>query len=370
MSIPQHPLRTKMYNLALKGMFTMSPERIHGIISKGMNVLQVAGPINTALGKIVAVDDPILSQEVFGTVFLRPLGLAAGFDKDGDAPDAWAAVGFGYAELGTVTASPQPGNPTPRLFRLPADKAILNRMGFNNAGAAQVAGNLRRRTSEDVIGINIGKTKVVPAEKAIDDYRRSAALLGDLADYLVVNVSSPNTPGLRDLQAVDSLRPILKAVQETTSTPVLVKISPDLGADDIDAVADLAVELGLDGIVATNTTISREGLVTPTRTVEDMGAGGISGAPLAERSLDVLRQLYARVGKDLVLIGVGGISTPQQAWERIAAGATLLQGYTGLIYGGPDWIRDIHLGIAAQLRAHGLSNIAEAVGSELPWTLD
>lgn len=269
-----------------------------------------------------------------------------------------------------MTASPQPGNPTPRLFRLPADKAILNRMGFNNAGAAQVAGNLRRRTSEDVIGINIGKTKVVPAEKAIDDYRRSAALLGDLADYLVVNVSSPNTPGLRDLQAVDSLRPILKAVQETTSTPVLVKIAPDLGADDIDAVADLAVELGLDGIVATNTTISREGLVTPTRTVEDMGAGGISGAPLAERSLDVLRQLYARVGKDLVLIGVGGISTPQQAWERIAAGATLLQGYTGLIYGGPDWIRDIHLGIAAQLRAHGLSNIAEAVGSELPWTLD
>ena len=199
------------------------------------------------------------------------------------------------------------------------------------------------------------------------DYRRSASLLGDLADYLVVNVSSPNTPGLRDLQAVESLRPILQAVQEATSAPVLVKIAPDLSDEDIDAVADLALELGLDGIVATNTTISREGLSTPAAEVEAMGAGGISGPPVADRALEVLRRLYARVGDKLVLIGVGGISTPQQAWERITAGATLLQGYTGLIYGGPDWIRDIHLGIAMQLRHHGLANIKDAVGSELPW---
>ncbi len=365
-----HPLRSKAYNVALKGMFRIPPERIHTIIATGMGGLQLAPPVAKMLGKIIPVDDPILSQEVFGTIIPRPLGLAAGFDKNGHSPDAWGAVGFGYAELGTVTASPQPGNPTPRLFRLPADKAILNRMGFNNAGAAEVAGNLRRRTSADVIGINIGKTKVVEPEGAVDDYRRSASLLGDLADYLVVNVSSPNTPGLRDLQAVESLRPILGAVQEATKTPVLVKIAPDLSDEDVDAVADLALELGLDGIVATNTTISREGLKTPAAEVEAMGAGGISGPPVAARALAVLQRLHAKVGDSMVLIGVGGITTPQQAWERIAAGATLLQGYTGLIYGGPDWIRDIHLGIAAQLRAHGLSNISEAVGSGLPWTLD
>lgn len=368
-TLPQHPLRTKAYNLALKGMFTLTPERIHGIISQGIGLLQAVYPANRAVGKVLAVNDPILSQEVFGTVFPRPLGLAAGFDKNGSAPDAWSAIGFGYAELGTVTASPQPGNPTPRLFRLPADKAILNRMGFNNSGAAAVAENLRRRKSTDVIGINIGKTKVVAPEGAVDDYRRSASLLGDLADYLVVNVSSPNTPGLRDLQAVESLRPILKAVQESTKTPVLVKIAPDLSNEDVDAVADLALELGIAGIVATNTTISREGLATDKHTVEAMGAGGISGKPLTARSLEVLQRLYDRVGDKLVLVGVGGITTPQEAWERIAAGATLLQGYTNFIYGGPDWIRDIHLGIAAQLRAYGYGNISEAIGCGKPWTL-
>ncbi|MDO5098188.1 MAG: quinone-dependent dihydroorotate dehydrogenase [Corynebacterium sp.] len=366
----QHPLRTKAYSAALKAMFKLPPERIHGFIATGMSGLQKTPIVASSLRKLLVVDDPILSQEVFGVHFPRPLGLAAGFDKNGHSPDAWGAVGFGFAELGTVTAQPQPGNPTPRLFRLPADKAIINRMGFNNAGALAVAHNLRRRTTTDVVGINIGKTKVVPAEEAVADYRRSASLLGDLADYLVVNVSSPNTPGLRDLQAVESLRPILAAVQESTEVPVLVKIAPDLSDEDVDAVADLAEELSLDGIVATNTTISRDGLATPATEIAAIGAGGLSGPPVADRALEVLRRLYARVGGKLVLIGVGGISTPQQAWERIAAGATLLQGYTGLIYGGPDWIRDIHLGIAAQLRAHGLSSIAEAIGSELPWTLD
>ncbi|WP_293951493.1 quinone-dependent dihydroorotate dehydrogenase [uncultured Corynebacterium sp.] len=369
MSKPSHTpkLRQKVYDTSLKAMFTLRPERIHGIINDGLGLLQVATPLNRAMGKVLGVNDPVLSQEVFGITFPRPLGLAAGFDKNASAADTWTGLGFGYAELGTVTASPQAGNPTPRLFRLPADKAILNRMGFNNEGAADAADNLRRRKTDDVIGINIGKTKVVPADQAVDDYRRSASLLGDLADYLVVNVSSPNTPGLRDLQAVESLRPILAAVQESTSVPVLVKIAPDLSDEDVDAVADLALELGLAGIVATNTTISREGLSTPANEVADMGAGGISGAPVADRALEVLKQLYARVGDQLVLIGVGGISTPEQAWERITAGATLLQGYTGFIYGGPDWIRDIHLGIAAQIRAHGLANISEAVGSDLPW---
>ena len=364
---PARKLRQTVYDASLKVMFTLRPERIHGIMNKALGVVDGVAPLNRTMEKIIAVHDDSLSQEVFGVTFPRPLGLAAGFDKNASMADAWGAVGFGYAELGTVTASPQPGNPTPRLFRLPADKAILNRMGFNNLGAAEVATNLRNRKSTDVIGINIGKTKVVPAEHAVDDYRRSASLLGDLADYLVVNVSSPNTPGLRDLQAVESLRPILAAVQESTTVPVLVKIAPDLSDEDIDTVADLAVELKLAGIVATNTTISREGLNTPAGEVEAMGAGGISGAPVAARSLEVLKRLYARVGQEMVLISVGGISTPEQAWERITSGATLLQGYTPFIYGGPDWIRDIHLGIAKQLKAHGLRNIADAVGSELEW---
>lgn len=360
-----HPLRTKAYELALSGMFTLRPERIHILMVKALRLLHKATPINRAMNRVLPVRDPILAQDVFGVHFPRPLGLAAGFDKNATCADAWAPLGFGYAELGTVTAQAQPGNPTPRLFRLPADKAILNRMGFNNRGAAFAAEQLRLRRSDDVVGINIGKTKVVPAAEAVADYRASAFLLGDLADFLVVNVSSPNTPGLRDLQAVESLRPILAAVQESTTSPVLVKIAPDLSDEDIDAVADLAVELGLAGIVATNTTISREGLSTPSADVAAMGAGGISGAPLATRSLEVLRRLHARVGSQLVLISVGGITTPEEAWQRIAAGATLLQGYTPFIYGGPDWIRDIHLGIAEKLRQHGFSNISEAVGCGL-----
>ncbi|WP_280527301.1 quinone-dependent dihydroorotate dehydrogenase [Corynebacterium lizhenjunii] len=362
-----HDLRTQAYQLALRAMFRLDPERIHTLISGGLKALHAASPINRGLERYLVVHDPVLEQEVFGVNFPRPLGLAAGFDKNGTAADAWAAVGFGFAELGTVTAQPQPGNPQPRLFRLPADKAILNRMGFNNAGAAEVANNLRARRHRDVIGINIGKNKTVPAEEAVDNYRESATQLGHLADYLVVNVSSPNTPGLRDLQAVESLRPILAAVQEAAQVPVLVKIAPDLSDADVDAVADLALELGLAGIVATNTTISREGLNTPAAEVEALGAGGISGAPVAQRSLEVLRRLYARVGDQLVLVAVGGIGTPQQAWERITAGATLLQGYTALIYGGPEWIRDIHLGLAQQVRAHGLKNISQAVGSGLEW---
>lgn len=361
-------LRSTAYQKALNVMFRVRPERIHGIITQGLAVVQFATPVNRVMSRVIPVRDSRLSQEVFGVTFPRPLGLAAGFDKNADSPDAWAALGFGYAELGTVTASPQAGNPTPRLFRLKQDQAILNRMGFNNDGAAEVAGNLRRRSADDVIGINIGKTKVVPAEEAVDDYRRSASLLGRLADYLVVNVSSPNTPGLRDLQAVESLRPILSAVQEATENiPVLVKIAPDLSDGDVDAVADLALELGLAGIVATNTTISRDGLHTDPAEVAAMGAGGISGPPVAQRSLEVLQRLHDRVGEKLVLISVGGISTPEQAWERIAAGATLLQGYTGFIYHGPDWIRDIHRGLLDQLDAHGLADLAEAVGCGLPW---
>lgn len=375
-----HPIRTAAYRASLKAMFMMDPERVHVLMNDWLARLQRMPKLRGAIARVLVVDDPVLRQTVFGVDFPRPLGLAAGFDKAATAADCWADIGFGYAELGTITAHAQPGNDAPRLFRLKDDRGILNRMGFNNPGAEAVSANLRDRRGDGVIGINIGKTKVTPLEGAVDDYRRSARLLGDLADFVVVNVSSPNTPGLRDLQAVETLRPILAAVQEETDSPVLVKIAPDLSDDDVRAVADLAVELGLAGIVATNTTISREGLRTPAPVVEKMGAGGVSGAPVAARSLEVLRILHAHLeglrgegagagARDEwpVLISVGGIETAEDAWERITSGATLLQGYTPLIYGGPDWIRDIHLGLARQIRAHGLESIADAVGSGLPW---
>ena len=355
---------SRLYQSALNVMFRIPPERIHEILNACLGVLQKLGPVNRALNAVLPVRDPVLSQELLGTTIPRPLGLAAGFDKNAAAPDVWSPVGFGYAELGTVTAQAQPGNPSPRLFRLKKDKALLNRMGFNNRGASQAARNLASRRYDDVIAINIGKTKITPADEAVGDYVASTRQLSGLADFLVVNVSSPNTPGLRDLQAVESLRPILVAVQEAAECPVLVKIAPDLADEDIDAVADLALEIGLDGIVATNTTISREGLATDT---SELGAGGVSGPPVRERALEVMHRLHERVGDQLVLVGSGGISSARDAWERIGAGASLLQGYTAMIYQGPEWMRDVHRGLAAQVKAHGLSNISEAVGRNLEW---
>ncbi|MFC7424978.1 quinone-dependent dihydroorotate dehydrogenase [Nocardia tengchongensis] len=354
-----------MYALLLKTMFLLQPERIHHLAFAAMRLATRFTPGRKLTGALLVADDPILRTRVFGVDFPAPLGLAAGFDKNADGVDAWGPLGFGYAEIGTVTAQAQPGNPAPRLFRLPADRALINRMGFNNFGAAAAAEHLANRLPGGVpIGANIGKTKVVEPEDAATDYAISAKLLGPLADFMVVNVSSPNTPGLRDLQAVTSLRPILQAVLDTVTVPVLVKIAPDLSDEDIDAVADLAVELGLAGIVATNTTIRRDGLATPAAEVEPIGAGGLSGAPVADRSLEVLRRLYARVGDKLALISVGGIETADQAWTRILAGASLLQGYTGFIYGGPLWPKHIHQGLAAKLREHGYTNLSEAVGAE------
>ena len=260
-----------------------------------------------------------------------------------------------------MTAQAQPGNPAPRMFRLPDDRALLNRLGFNNHGAGELAAAAGQAHPDVPIGVNIGKTKIVPARAPSTTTGQSARLVGPLAAYLVVNVSSPNTPGLRDLQAVESLRPILVAVREETSTPVLVKIAPDLSDSDIDEIADLAVELGLAGIVATNTTVSRDGLATPG--VAALGPGGISGPPVARRSAEVLRRLYRRVGDRLVLISVGGIETADDAWDRITAGASLVQGYTGFIYGGGLWAKHIHDGIARKLHEGGFASLTDAVGS-------
>lgn len=360
-------LNRLVYPLLLKLMFLIPPERIHRFIARSISVAGRLPVVPTVLSRMFANTDPIVRSRVFGVDFPAPIGLAAGFDKAAECVNAWGQLGFGYAEIGTITGQPQPGNPGPRLFRLPADRALINRMGFNNPGAASAAAKLAEDRPGPVrapIGANIGKTKVVPLDGAVDDYRLSASLLGPLADFVVVNVSSPNTPGLRDLQAVESLRPVLAAVLEVASVPVLVKIAPDLSDDDVDAVADLALELGLAGIVATNTTIGRDGLRTPRAEVDGMGAGGLSGPPVADRSLDVLRRLYARVGGRIALVSVGGIETVDQAWERILAGADLLQVYTGFIYGGPVWLRDLNDGIAGRLRSHGFASLSEAVGAE------
>lgn len=363
MTAPRRSFGEIAYGWVLRVLFLVPPERIHHMTFAALTLVTRVPGVRWCVRKLLTTQDPILRSTVFGVDFPAPLGLAAGFDKDASGVDAWGEVGFGFAEVGTVTGQPQPGNPAPRLFRLPADRALINRMGFNNFGADVAAGKLSRRRSAVPVGINIGKTKAVAVDDAVEDYLYSARRLAPLADFLVVNVSSPNTPGLRDLQAVDSLRPLLAAVVAAVQIPVLVKIAPDLADADIDAVADLARELKLAGIVATNTTISREGLVTPASEVKQIGSGGLSGAPVAARSIAVLQRLYARVGDDLVLISVGGVETADHAYERIRAGASLVQGYTGLIYGGPFWMRRIHRGIAERLRADGFSSLSDAVGT-------
>ncbi|HUL99505.1 MAG TPA: quinone-dependent dihydroorotate dehydrogenase [Mycobacterium sp.] len=339
-----------LYRALRRVMFLVPAERIHTWVFALLRLATASAVSRRALHRLLAPRDPVLVSSVFGVHFPGPLGLAAGFDKDGTGLHTWGALGFGFAEVGTVTALPQPGNPSPRLFRLPADRALLNRMGFNNHGARELALRLARHVPDVPIGVNIGKTKL--SEDAVGDYRASARLVGPLADFLVVNVSSPNTPGLRDLQAVESLRPILAAVRSETTTPVLVKIAPELSDQEIDDVADLAVELGLAGIVATNTTVRHQ-----------FGEGGVSGPPLAARSLEILRRLYARVGGHIALISVGGIETADDAWQRITAGASLLEGYTGFVYGGGLWAKRIHDGIAQRLHDGGFGCLADAVGS-------
>jgi dihydroorotate dehydrogenase len=312
---------------------------------------------------------PSLEQTLWGLQFANPLGIAAGFDKDGLAARLWPDFGFGLAELGTVTHHAQPGNPQPRLFRLPLDEAVLNRMGFNNYGAATLAERLGDgRRSEIPIGINLGKSKITPLEAAAADYLASFQLLKDLGDYFVVNVSSPNTPGLRSLQSSDQLAPILSALQQENQgqKPLLVKIAPDLEWEAIAEIIDLAQTYGLAGLIATNTTIRRDQLKT--QTIEATGqpvsaeAGGISGAPVRQRSTEVIRFIYRQTQGTLPIIGVGGIFTAADAWEKIAAGASLVQVYTGWIYEGPGMVQRILQGLVRQLEAEGLQNINEAVG--------
>ena len=322
------------------GFRRLDAERAHHL---GFRAIRAARPV---LARRRTPGTPVTA---LGLTFPNRLGLAAGFDKNAVGIDALAALGFGHVEVGTVTALAQPGNPKPRLFRLPADRAVVNRMGFNNDGAEAIAARLAargRRPGGPVLGVNIGKSKVVPEDEAVRDYETSARLLGPHADYLVVNVSSPNTPGLRNLQAVEKLEPILTRVRAVAGdVPLLVKIAPDLDDADVVAVADLAVALGLDGISATNTTISRAELRSTPAEVEAVGAGGLSGRPLTDRAVDVIRLLRKQVGDRLTLVGVGGITTVEDARERLDAGADLLQGYTAFIYEGPGWPRTLIKGV-------------------------
>ncbi|GAA5152146.1 quinone-dependent dihydroorotate dehydrogenase [Microbacterium pseudoresistens] len=311
-----------------------------------MLVIRILGvPPFSWIARALTRPDDAHRVEALGLVFPTPFGVAAGFDKNAVGVRGLSALGFGHVEIGTVTALAQPGNPRPRLFRLIPDRAVINRMGFNNDGAAAAKPRLerlRRRRPSAVIGVNIGKSRVVAVEDAVADYVASAELLAPLADYLAINVSSPNTPGLRGLQTVETLAPLLRAVKTAAgTTPLLVKIAPDLPDDEVEAIARLAVAEGLDGLIATNTTISRDGLQTDPAVVAAAGEGGLSGVPLRERSLAVLRIVRACVPAEFCVISVGGIETGADARVRLEAGATLVQGYTGFLYRGPLWARQI-----------------------------
>lgn len=326
----------------------LDPERAHHLAFAVIRSLPRVG-VGALISRFTR-PDPELAVEALGLRFASPFGIAAGFDKDARGIHGLGQLGFGHVEIGTVTALAQPGNERPRVFRLVADRALINRMGFNNDGADAVAPRLRAaaaRSKRPVIGVNIGKSRVVDVDDAVEDYLRSTRLLAPLADYLVVNVSSPNTPGLRGLQELDRLAPLLTAVRDAAgATPVLVKIAPDVTDDQAERIADLVVSLSLAGIIATNTTLSREGLVTAPDIIERAGAGGVSGPPVKARSMELLRLLRRALPPEVCIISVGGVESAADVAERLAAGATLVQGYTAFIYRGPLWARQINRGLA------------------------
>ncbi|MBS1634562.1 MAG: quinone-dependent dihydroorotate dehydrogenase [Bacteroidetes bacterium] len=340
-----------MYKWLLKPvLFRFNPEKAHYLT---FDLLKLA--LGNALGRglagsILSVEDPRLEKELFGIRFKNPVGLAAGLDKDAKAFDELASLGFGFIEIGTVTPKAQPGNDKPRLFRLPKDEALINRMGFNNEGVDAAALRLKKRKTHVIIGGNIGKNKVTPNEEAIADYEYSFRALFDVVDYFVVNVSSPNTPNLRALQDKEPLTALLNRLQELNSKkakrkPILLKIAPDLTDSQLDDIIAIVKETGIDGVVATNTTISRELLTYPKAEIDAIGAGGLSGKPLTKRSTEVIRYLKQHSGNAFPVIGVGGIHSAQDALDKLNAGADLLQLYTGFIYEGPALIKKINQAI-------------------------
>jgi dihydroorotate dehydrogenase len=334
-------------------LFKLDPEKVHYLTTDALQTVYKLPLAKTISNSMFQVQNPKLERELFGLKFPNPVGLAAGFDKDAKLIDELGNLGFGFIEIGTLTPKGQEGNPKPRLFRLPEDQAIINRMGFNNEGVDAAVVRLRARKSNVIVGGNIGKNKVTPNEEALNDYLYCFKALYDVVDYFVVNVSSPNTPDLRALQEKEPLQQLLLALQEENSKmpkskPLLLKIAPDLNEAQLNDIIEIAQEARLSGIIATNTTISRDGLYTSSDKINEIGAGGLSGKPLTKRSTEIIRYLRLHLPQSIKLIGVGGIMTPEDALEKLDAGADLVQLYTGFIYEGPSLITKINRKLLAR----------------------
>ena len=338
-----------MYELVRKILFSIDPEKVHHLVMNKLKTAYNSG-FKGLLKSQYSISHPSLEKELWGIKFPNPIGLAAGFDKDAKYTDALACLGFGFIEIGTVTPRPQPGNPQPRLFRLPADSALINRMGFNNDGASAAKERLLQRKENIIIGGNIGKNKDTPNEDAMDDYEKCFKELYEVVDYFVVNVSSPNTPGLRDLQEKEPLMRLLNRLNELNKEmgkpkPLLLKIAPDLTDTQLDDIVEIVTTTGIQGIVATNTTIDRSKLKTSKQDVESIGAGGLSGKPLTNRATEVIKYLHQKSNGSIPIIAVGGIFTAADAKEKLDAGASLVQVYTGFIYEGPGIVKNIRKGL-------------------------
>lgn len=337
-----------MYKFIIRPIFFLfDPEKIHHFTFGMLKILGKIPGVKYLLKSIYSYESPTLEKEVFGLMFKNPVGLAAGFDKDAKLVDELAAIGFGFIEVGTLTPKSQPGNEKPRLFRLKEDGAIINRMGFNNEGVEAAVRRLRKINSEVLIGGNIGKNKSTTNEDAVNDYVFSFEALFDVVDYFVVNVSSPNTPNLRALQDKEPLKHLLTTLQshnadKTSPKPILLKIAPDLTQEQLDDIIEIVQEIKLDGLIATNTTVDRSDLNTSSEVVSEIGAGGLSGKPVKDRSNEVISYLRKALGDDFPIIGVGGIMSPEDAVDKMQAGATLLQVYTGFIYEGPTFVKQIN----------------------------
>jgi dihydroorotate dehydrogenase len=351
-------------------LFRLPPELAHELALHSLHFF-LRGPLRKIVASRKRVS-PVGQLKRFDLEFANPTGLAAGFDKNGVAAEALSALGFGFIEVGTVTNEAQPGNPKPRLFRLPHDRALINRLGFNNRGAKALAERLRAHRPNCVLGINIGKSRSVTIEESIPDYLASFEAVYDIADYIAINVSSPNTPNLRELQRPDLLTELLQSLQKRNGElaqansgrprPLLIKIAPDLDQAQIESIIEVALQANISGIIATNTTVRRDGLRTSAAEVQACGEGGLSGAPLRDQSNQVISLVYRLTRGELPIIGVGGIFTAEDAWDKISAGASLIQLYTGFIYEGPGIAKRINQGLAEILRREGFNSIDEAVG--------
>lgn len=364
-----------LYSIIRPLLFRLPAETAHRFALSTLSTALEVGAIRRNVERKYQ-SPPFGNLRRFGLAFRNPVGLAAGFDKDGDAADVLSALGFGFIEVGTITSEAQTGNPAPRLFRLPRDRALINRLGFNNCGAKQLVKNLKQHRPACVLGVNIGKARSVPVEKAIPDYLKTFAIVYEVADYIAVNVSSPNTPQLRELQQSAMLYELLTQLQTrnrelaeehslSTPRPLLVKIAPDLNDEEIASIVRVAQQTGISGIIATNTTTSRDDLQSSPAQVASAGEGGLSGAPLSERSNEAIRTIYRLTRGAFPIIGVGGVFTAEDAWEKICAGASLIQLYTGLIYEGPGIARRINEGLRRILSKEGFVSLDEAVGSRV-----